>query len=294
MIVTTIMGGLGNQLFQYAAGRAAALRTGRPLVLDATLLPSPADGGLRRLDLPQLPIAAARTLRRPGRRGRERPPSAAHAALRPLLRRALRRWTVVDPMTHDVLVDLTRPPGPVALLHGYWQSHRYFADLDDLIRSELTPDVPRGGRVNDLLRATDGRDLVALHVRRGDYVTDPGVARVFGTQGEGYYRSGCDHVLAGCDRPIVVVVSDDPAWAAANLDLGVETLHPELEGPLVPVEVLAVISRARHAVIANSSLSWWGAWLGSHATQRVVAPRRWFAGREVDPVHRFPPSWTLR
>jgi len=293
VIVTTITDGLGNQLFQYAVGRALAARTDRELVLDATLMPSRVHGGLRRLALDALPIPPTRTLRRPRRAGGERPPGPTTLRVRNLARRALRERVVVEPMTRDAPVDLADPPRPLAVLQGHWQSHRYFAGSEGVLRAELTPPVAADGRVAAVLDRLDGQDLIALHVRRGDYVASPAIADLLGAQPVAYTLRAAGIVAAACDRPTFAVLSDDPSWAAEHVRLDAPTVHVEAEGPLGPVEVLALMSRARHAVIANSSLSWWGAWLAEHPDQRVVTPARWFASRAIDPAHRFPPHWTV-
>jgi len=292
MIVTTIMGGLGNQLFQYAAGRTVALRTGRRLVLDATPMPTPFDGGLRAFGLPELPIAPVRIIRRPGRAGRELAPSVNALRIRNLARGLLRARAVIEPETHDELVDLTDPPGPICALIGYWQSHRYFVGAEDVLRAELTPPVPTGSAVASVLDRLAGQDIIALHVRRGDYVSRPDVAGRIGALPIEYFRRGAEVVAASCDRPAFAVLSDDPDWTAEHLRLDAPMLHVEADRRLAPLEVLGLMSRAEHAVIANSSLSWWGAWLAEHPGQRVVAPSQWFASRPIDPAHRFPAAWT--
>lgn len=293
MIVTTLMGGLGNQLFQYAVGRAVALRTGRRLALEATLLPSPSGSGLRRFGLGELAVPSeVRVIRRPGRNGLRVPPSQSALRIRRVVRSSLARSTVIEPTDRHVFVDLSAPPRRLAILFGFWQSHRYHVGFEEVLRHELTPRIDRDGRVHRLLAEVGDHELVAVHVRRGDYVTDPRIAAAFGSLSADYYRRALASVLERCERPMVVVLSDDPVWAEAHVTPDAPTLHPELERPFDAVEVLAAMSRSRHAVIANSSLSWWGARLAAHRDQLVVAPERWFADGEADPDLRLPPEWT--
>lgn len=292
MIVTTLMGGLGNQLFQYAAGRALAIRTGRRLVLDATRLPSPAGGAVRPLDLDRLPIPAdVRIVRRPGSDARTRPPGRTVLRLDHHLRRVMTRWTVTDPEDRDVLVDLTRPPAPLALLFGYWQSHRYHEGAEAELRRELTPRLRPDDRVARIVRGTEGSDPVTVHVRRGDYVMDPRITALLGPRPVAYYDRAIAHIAERVDRPVFLVLSDDPSWAAAHLRSDVAIQHVELDRPLTSLEALTLMTRSRHAVISNSSLSWWGARLSDDPDRLVVAPERWFDGRPTDPDLRLPPAW---
>lgn len=292
MIITTVMGGLGNQLFQYAVGRSVALRTGRPLRLDVTRMPSPAGGALRRLQVIELPgPGGTPTLRRPGRQGLIAAPSRWSLRVDHVVRTGLARWTVTEPETEDVLVDLSDPPGPIAVLFGYWQSHRYHAGAEDVLRAELTPPVARGGRVAAMLDRLARHEVVTVHVRRGDYVTDPHLAAEFGAPSTEYLRRALDLVLSRCDAPAVVVLTDDPPWAAEHVRADAPVHHVELDAPLDPIEALALMSRGRHTVIANSSLSWWGARLAEHPDQVVVAPTPWYAGRPSEPSHRLPERW---
>ena len=290
MIILTVMGGLGNQMFQYAFGRAASLALDRELVLDLTSMPTGRGPHLRSWDLPRLPIATVRQI------GTPRSSSAMENA-RPMLRdvgsvsrRIVRPWLVRDPSSDGVL-EYSQLPRPVAFCYGYWQSPRYFEAIDDVIRSELTPPLGASSKGLGVLRSIEGREVIAVHVRRGDYVADPRVAAVHGGLDHRYHAGAIREIAEGLHRPVALVVSDDPAWAVQNLDFEIETMHAEARGPLSSVEALGLMARCTHHVIANSSFSWWGAYLATSSHQRVVYPRRWFADRPIDSASRFPAHW---
>jgi hypothetical protein len=138
---------------------------------------------------------------------------------------------------------------------------------------------------------------LSLHVRRGDYATSASINQFHGLLDASYYAEAIRHVQERASDPKLFVFSDDLDWCR-------EALAP-LQVPLTFVDVnrggdswqdLFLMAACRHAIIANSSFSWWGAWLGDGAASDnriVIAPRRWFSGAEVDISDRFPPGWTV-
>lgn len=294
MILVQVNGGLGNQMFQYAMGRALARRLGRPLVLDAFAMPSGQRPHLRRLSINQLSLSpAVRVAGAP--RGsaskllRKRPilGLASH-----MLNRGLRPWCV-DELDPEELTPLYDIPQWFAYLRGYWQSPHYFADMAATVRSELFPPMRGPARFMKLLESLSNRDSIAVHVRRGDYVDVMSSHQTHGVVGAAFFQSAVGQILRSVETDAVVaILSDDPLWAAANLRFDAETVHVEIPTPLTDLESLAVMARCQHHVISNSSFSWWGAWLAEHDTQQVYYPKPWFAKTSVNPNFRFPSHWS--
>ena len=290
MIIVRIMGGLGNQMFQYAFGRAVAAETGRELVLDLTSMPTGSGPNLRRWELSNLSIPP---LRKIGAKSLERHPESTRGFSRrsvSLVFKALRRFRIDEP-PGDRVLDSAHLFRPVAHCVGYWQSHLYFDWMGEVIRSELKPRKELSTAVSSLLRAIVDRETIAVHVRRGDYVTESHVARVHRALPVRYYEGALLSIAEQLHRPIAVVFSDDPDWAVKNLRFGIETIHAERHRGFSAIETLVGISRCAHHVIANSSLSWWGAYLAAHSDQLVIYPNRWFRDRTVDARIRFPAYW---
>lgn len=294
MIVVQLNGGLGNQMFQYAMGRALASRLGRPLVLDAFAMPSGERPHLRRLAINELPISpsvrVAGALRR-SELGTLRKRPVLRLASR-MLTRGLSRWRL-DEVNPEEATSLDDIPRPLAYLRGYWQSPQYFANIAKTVRTELFPPTKGRTRFTELLGRLSNRDSIAVHVRRGDYVDVAPSLQMHGIVPAAYFQSAVGRILGTIHgNPIVVVLSDDPLWAAANLRLDAETLHVEIPTPLTDLESLAVMARCQHHVISNSSFSWWGAWLAEHDGQQVYYPKQWFANTRVNPNFRFPSYWS--
>lgn len=287
MIVSRLQGGLGNQMFQYAAGRALALRVGTELKLDLT---SYERSTLRSYALEPFPIRAGIADRREVERLTR--PSRPVRIARRLLGREPR-----PPRSHVREPDLTFHPGILELsdgvyLDGYWQSERYFAGAADAIREELRPPEPATGRGRELAAAI-GRagESISLHVRRGDYVSSPVAREMLGPCSVDYYRRAVERLAERLAEPAVFVFSDEPEWARAHLELPVPVTVVDHDGGGSAHEDLALMSLCRHHVIANSSFSWWGAWLGRHPGGTVIAPARWFAREDLSSHDLVPERW---
>jgi hypothetical protein len=168
-----------------------------------------------------------------------------------------------------------RAVNPPARLEGYFQSERYFEDVAEVIRADFTPPADELGRLDDLAsRLLPSGPKVALHVRRGDY-TNPATMAVHGLMGPDYYARA-RHLLAERTGPSAVCVfTDDPAWVRANLGLPADSVFVS-EHTRSAVEDLILMSRCSHHITANSSFSWWGAWLNPKPDKVVVTPSRWF------------------
>jgi hypothetical protein len=288
VIVVTMMGGLGNQMFQYATGRAVSHRTDRRLVLDTTMMPSGEPPYVREFLLHGLPIDRAtlivgRTVGALAGSGSRIQPLAAD--VRAVLRSAFRRWTLAEPSGQTLTLDPGSVPARLAVLYGYWQSPTNFSEIAPLIRRELLPPIAKDGAVAQLLRRLDQHDTIAVHVRRGDYVAVDHIARTFGTLGADHFVEMGTRVAETCDRPAMVVLCEDTAWAKTNIRFDAPTFYAEESAPLSAIEGMALLSRTRHHVLSNSSFSWWGAWLADHPDQKVIAPGQWF----TDP----PTDWTF-
>ncbi len=290
-----ISGGLGNQMFQYAAARALALRTGASLDLDLSFYDK---GRHRGYELGAFPLAP-HTVR------------AAPAAV-PRARVALSRWwrrlrgDAFHEEAHfhyDPAVESLRPP--VHLL-GHFQSARYFAAVAATIRRELMPpaaadavsqDVAAAiAAANDTAVACTGPSAqrpgsAALHVRRGDYVSNPKNAGVFAACGVEYYARALQALPEGST---VFVFSDDIAWAREHLPRLPHLPPLQFVGdgsPRAGLGDLWLMTLAHHHIIANSSLSWWGAWLAGPDQGLTVAPARWFVDPAKDTRDLIPADW---
>jgi len=272
MITARLMGGIGNQLFQYAAGFALASRLGVALQLDRSWF---GDRNARAYRLDAFSITAREatdeTLRLAGI---HYPGPLVRGLSRVGLGRLAKiRGYVCEPaFTYwPGFLEL----GDGACLSGYWQSERYFENVADAVRREFAfrhePD-PENQRTLDAIR---GCEAVAIHVRRGDYATDPRSRKYHGTTPLEYYEAAVRRILSCTRDPVFFVFSDDSVWVEKSLRVPAPTVFLH-NGVTRDYEDLRLMSACRHQIIANSTFSWWGAWLADSPGQRVIAPQRWF------------------
>jgi len=279
LIIVTLIGGLGNQMFQYAAGRALALRRGVALELD--------DGWLRKTqpnviartyELDCFPIDAKVRTVYPRTRVRR---VCEFLHLAPPVWREQQDYRF-DPRTLDL-------PGRIRLV-GYWPSERYFADQEAQIRRDFELAEPSDERNQATAQKIQGTNAVAIHVRRGDYVDNPSTKSFHGLLSLDYYRTAVNRIIEEVRDPHFFVFSDDPDWCRNNLEVGTETTYVDQNGGRGASD-LWLMSQCKHNIIANSSFSWWGAWLNRGREKIVIAPARWVADPSTDTSDVIPAGW---
>ena len=178
-----------------------------------------------------------------------------------------------------------------AYLIGYWQNEKYFAPIADTIRAEFTLKQPLSAASAAVAREMEASEAVGVHVRRGDYAHNPGTRQKHGLCSLEYYQTCARQILRQHPRAAFYVFSDDPQWAAENLDLGGPRVLVDHNGPERDYEDLHLLSRCRHFIIANSSFSWWAAWLSNWPDKHVFAPKRWLASVQYDASDIVPAGW---
>ena len=296
MIVVRLKGGLGNQMFQYAAGRRLAERNGDELLLDLTFLLDrsspdivPRDYGLDIFDNLEgkvtllsstaLRLPAASTFCRRASRIITRVKSAV-GAQRPIVEGGLRFHEGILCLTGNVYLD------------GYWQSERYFSDIEPLIRDAFRLPSANGSCIRDVAAAIESTNAVCLNVRRGDFVHHPGSAKAHGFVGAEYYYEAVQVMTERVTNPHFFIFSDDLPWCRANLAL--DSPHSfvdhDCKGPKFR-DYLHLMSLCKHFLIANSTFAWWAVWLNPSAEKIVIAPKRWFADPALDGSDICLPSW---
>jgi hypothetical protein len=293
MICVCLNGGLGNQLFQYATGRALALRLGCELLLYTSRLHDRASNVTpRQFELDHFRVKA-------------RVATAADVRLMPWLHRvpAVSHW--FSPWRTYVERGLGYNAAFAELpdqtyLVGYWQSVRYFASVAGQIAAELSAARPLSPASEAVAGVISQGLSVALHVRRGDYVSLASAASRHGALDLPYYEAALQRVRGQVEGARYFVFSDDIDWCRENLPLGAaEAVYVgHNTGPDAWQDLLLMAS-CRHHIIANSSFSWWGAWLADQlhgeSGHAVIAPARWFAGQPCEDLSdRFPAHWVLQ
>lgn len=286
-IVVGLSGGLGNQMFQYAAGRSLAVRLGVPLTLDLSWF-----GGRVDRQFALAPFRIEATLRT----------QCSYLPLhgRALVSRFSRRW-----LPRIMGVPVWREPhfhyssdfaelSEAVYLDGYWQSERYFMGMRPQVLEEFALREPLPPSCAKYLDEINACDAICVHVRRGDYLSNPIAAKTHGICNVDYYQAGVAELCQGLAKPHCFIFSDDPAWVRASLAFDCPVSVVDVNGPHEAHFDLMLMAACRHFLIANSSLSWWGAWLGSQAGKKVIAPSRWFLTADKNTQDLLPASWKRR
>lgn len=286
MIVTKLCGGLGNQMFQYAMARRLALDHEAPLYLDLRDFVS---DPLRDYRLAHLRIQAE---------------IATSAILRHFAAgswrtwRGLRRLAPYIPVRGKVRQERDFAFDPAALecrppiyLSGFWQSERYFASVADHIRTDFQLNQPMTADREALAARMRATQSVSLHVRRGDYVTNAHTNAYHGVMPIEWYQRAMAMMAEAQEQPTFFVFSDDPAWVRDNMSAPwpMEFVDPDPDGR--EFEDMHLMACCRNHITANSSFSWWGAWLNPRLDKRVIVPRRWFDQGGQPTTDLIPREW---
>jgi len=294
MIVVKLQGGLGNQMFQYAVGRELQRRNGGKLVLDLTQLLDRyprSNMVVRDYDLDIFGIQPRFTLL--SHIARRLPVPLLYMYGSSTLVRTLDRAGLQQYISEPVgfCEEVLDARGNV-YLDGYWQSPRYSAGSEAILRHEFEvkrPLSPAGERVAAQMAATDS---ICVNVRRADYVSLRGSIETHRFVGKEYYDRGIEQIAPRLRNPHIFVTSDDVEWCRENLRFEYPTtvLGHEYKGYKFG-EYLTLMARCKHFLIPNSSFAWWAAWLNPSEDKIVVCPKNWFRDPKIDSSDRIPPQW---
>ena len=276
-VVVTLMGGLGNQMFQYAAGLALASKNTAPLHLDLTFLLDKSAGAnftQREYGLDVFPLHPGCELIRDTR-------------------------TMPGGLTAVTEKTFSYDPSVMALpagtrLRGYWQSPRYFEGLETEIKSGFALAPTLTNAEEHWAAEIEESAAVCLHVRRGDMVHNASTASYHGSCTREYYQAASDVMVRRFPNAHFYIFSDEPDWCRANdLTRGrpQTIVHHGGKAEDSAAGHLYLMQRCQHFIIANSTFSWWAAYLGDRPGKTVIAPQPWFSSTDLDSLDLLPAEW---
>lgn len=265
MIITKLQGGLGNQLFQWAYGEFLSKKYLTPSYLDLTFYQNQLGVTKREFSLNKLPNIVYKIF-----------PNNQN----------INNWSNEKHKTKLVKLGdnfhynkLNYEDDSHYYLDGYWQSEKYFIEIEHDIRKALTP---LESTVNKLKERYPTEKSISLHIRRTDYITSNGIHP---TQDLTYYKNAID-IIGNYNE--ILIFSDDINWCKNNTSFK-NSLFIENQ---TDIEDLFLMSLCTHNIIANSSFSWWSAWLNSNPNKIVVAPKNWFGGHSnLNDSDIIPENW---
>jgi|APSaa5957512535_1039671.scaffolds.fasta_scaffold37831_2 hypothetical protein len=275
MIITRVMGGLGNQMFQYAIAKSIAKKNNDEFKLDLSFY---SNQDFRQYELDRFLIKGSVAT------------SAGCAKLRGnegLVYKVKKRlgFKMQRPKSYVFEHELYATKFQKHIfentesmyLDGYWQNEEYFKNIHNEIFQDFTLKNSLNREVKKLLKEIKTSCSVSLHVRRGDYMQNIHTNSVHGTCGLEYYQEAVKYMQEKFKSSIFYIFSDDINWCKENFEFVESKVF--VDNTKSAFDDLELMKNCKHNIIANSTFSWWGAWLNINKNKIVVAPKIWWSSR---------------
>jgi hypothetical protein len=301
VIVTFLNAGLGNQMFQYAAGLALAEQHRSIVKLDVRWFETNKEPAQHnRYSLGCFNIIEQFATEGEIARLCGRPPGRVEAFF-VRQARAMRLYLFADRYLvtghrHEArqfsyYPEFFAQPNDT-YIHGMWQSEKFFAPVADLVRRHFTfryPALPHGAEMEARIR--NGGPSAFVHFRRGDYVSKPSHTKELGVLDVAYYERAVDMLLERHPEVTLYVFSDDIRAIAQEFKPRCPHVFVDMPQPWQAYDELRLMSLCDHGITANSTFSWWAAWLNPSPNKTVIAPDPWFSDSTHDGRDVVPESW---
>lgn len=287
MIIVKLIGGLGNQMFQYAVGRRAAHINNTKLKLDTTGYEKQNKITPRKYSLDVFNIEENfATKKEINRLKKHNIIQRISSKIYPVFVNK----SYVKEKSFNFDPDILNASDNT-YLEGYWACEKYFNDVENIIRKEFTfknqPNTISQQTINQIKRC----DSVSIHIRRGDYVEDKKTNQTHGICSLDYYRRSIEYIVSKIKNPHLYIFSDDSKWVKQNFKVSYLNTVVDCNFKKKDYEDMRLMSKCKHNIIANSSFSWWGAWLNNNKNKIVITPKKWFNNKTIDTKDLIPQSW---
>jgi len=294
MIIVKLAGGLGNQMFQYAFGRRLALSRNDNLYLDPCDLQSYA--AAREYKLKYFNISAnvfdrvyrinlpTRLLEKIGTKHKGNLYRFIKRTFPNILFDILKEKSLAfDPDNFNI--------GPKCILQGYWQNEKYYNEIRSTLIKDFSLSKPLSEHNSQIEEEIINNQSIGVHIRRGDYINNEANLSIYASLGPGYYKDAIEIISQKTKSPSLFIFSDDIPWVKENLTFDYPVIYIEGISERQDAEEIYLMSQCKHHVIANSSFSWWGAWLATNSQQIVIAPKNWFIDETMNTQFELPGKW---
>jgi len=282
MIIVQLRGGLGNQMFQYAVGLGLAEKNNTGLKLDLSWYDNIAAGDTPRIfSLDNYSITSG--IATSEEAARLEPGFFDRLSEKLKNRLDTDRHYRFDPALFHLKGDYR--------LAGFYQSYKFF----EFLRDRLSAEFRLKNRWSDdgesfRQKIAEGTRNVGLHIRRGDYAHDKKTNLYHGACSAEYYQAALSEMKKRIGNFKLFVFSDEIEWAGKNINWPGEIEYVSRTG-LPDFEELLLMSYCRHQIIANSSFSWWAAWLNNNPEKIIISPKIWLQAADIDKKDLIPGNW---
>jgi hypothetical protein len=263
MLIVHLRGGLGNQMFQYALYQAA-VESGKKALLDLSHFN-------KNNQSTQYELGNIFSIHTPALLLCEKVLVKACWNFLYLLHQIPYKETDSSFGIFDKKITTLQ----FAYLKGYWQSEKYFEGISKTIRNHFSFPPFTDNKNKALLELIVHSNSVSIHIRRGDYLKN----NLNWSLDIDYYNRAIDLIKEKVNNPIFYIFSDDMHWAEANIKITNSHFINHNKGN-DSFRDMQLMSNCKHNIIANSSFSWWGAWLNNNEDKKVIAPNKWLSSME--------------
>ncbi len=284
------MGGLGNQMFQYALGRRISLLRNTTLKVDVSFLNDTAlNHTSRNFELNVFSSDIAVASETDISKFNDLQNSKLKRGIRQILPFVFPYYIIGEPSNEYNSQILNSPKN--SLLIGFWQTEKYFLSIQETIRKDFTFKTPLSGVNNRLAESMEACNSVGVHIRRGDYVHNPETNRYHGSCSPEYYYKAIEEIKNKIENVRLYIFSDDLHWVKENMKFDVPVTYIDNNSGINSYLDMQLMSLCKHNIIANSSFSWWAAWLNANPEKMVIAPARWFNDSAISVKDIIPEGW---
>ena len=290
MIVSEITSGLGNQMFQYAAGRSLSVKNKTSLFLDIEYFKNTETTEFRTARLFELDIFNTKYKISNDKIIKTFYPAGLFYKL---FNKVILKSKIYSELDFNFDKSFFMQKGNI-FLKGYRQSEKYFKHIAEFIKEDFKFIKTKSELTLSVSKDISGCNAVSIHIRRGDYVSSPAAASFHGVLRHQYYHEAMLIIEKQIDNPVYYIFSDDNNWVREYFVKGKQNIKfIDFNNGSDSWQDMFLMSKCKHNIIANSSFSWWGAWLNENADKIVIAPKIWFADKQMNSQTNdlYPKGW---
>ena len=180
-------------------------------------------------------------------------------------------------------------------LNGYWQSIKYFEGIENDIKKDFRFKNQLDNKNLEILNEIENSNSISIHIRRGDYMSPENYNMYGCIATPTYYKKAIKVIEEKVENPTFFVFSNDMDWVKKNIQINSRVFYIDINSGNGSYKDMQLMSNCKHNIIANSSVSWWGAWLNENKNKIVIAPKKWINREDVDSdkIELFCEGWTL-
>ncbi len=291
MIVVKLMGGLGNQMFQYAAGLSLATKKNTDLYIDTSFLNEDDKGAYTKrhfeLDMFNISVKIADKFILDQFNFNQTKLITKLKKLKPNLFKKI----IYNEHQFHFLTTFFKLP-VYTYLNGFWQSENYFNECRSILLNQFSLKKSLSDNAFEIDNKIKSTTSISLHIRRGDFLSLKSANHFHGFLPIDYYKNAINYINTKISNVTFFIFSDDIDWCKNNFDF--ISNKEFVDGKFLALtihEELILMSNCQHNITANSSFSWWGAWLNQNPEKIVIAPKNWFADKTINTNDLIPKSW---